>query len=238
MSNVRSVLISGGNQGLGMHTVHQLASAPNVLVFMGSRKLSGAQETLAHFAKDTHPSSTIVPVQLDVAEDESIKNAYTTVSEYLREKNLTGLDVLINNAAILVESFEDSYAVNVVGVASLTQTFRPLLQPGGAIINISSKVGSMGLWSTPERRPRKIYPAYISSKTALNSLTLQWAIEEEQKGSGIRVVSICPGFNATNMNNYTGVMDPADGCKVIVNTALAEEGKSGVFIDRNGEVPW
>ncbi|KAJ6508414.1 short-chain dehydrogenase/reductase SDR [Mycena sanguinolenta] len=235
---VRSFLVTGANQGLGMHTVHQLASTPDVLVFMGSRKLAAAEEAISKIASDIHPSSAVVPVQLDITDKASVKNAHNIISGHLKEKSLAGLDVLVNNAAIMVPSFEPSYAVNVVGTVAITEAIRPLLNDGGAILNISTKVASMWLWSQTKWRERPIYPAYSSSKCALNSLTLQWAIQEEQKGSRIRVVSICPGYNATNMNNYAGTMDPADGCKVIVQTALDKDGKSGVFLDRNGEVQW
>jgi hypothetical protein len=47
------------------------------------------------------------------------------------------------------------------------------------------------------------------------------------------------GLNATNLNNYISVGgNPADGCKVIVNEALAKEGKSSVFIHKDGEYLW
>ncbi|KAJ6585279.1 hypothetical protein B0H19DRAFT_417688 [Mycena capillaripes] len=233
---VRSILVTGSNQGLGRHAVHQLASTPGVLVFMGSRKLAAAQEELAKFASDVHESSNVVPVQLDITDAESIKKAHAFVAEYLQRKNISGLDVLINNAAIVGPKFEAIYAVNVFGTAAVTAALRPLMNPGGSILNISSSLGS--LHSYTQRPPPPIYPVYSSSKAALNSLTLQWAIQEEQKGSGIRVVSICPGFNATNLNKYTGTMDPKDGCKVIVAAALEKGGKSGVFFNKDGEVKW
>ena len=47
-----------------------------------------------------------------------------------------------------------------------------------------------------------------------------------------------PGYNATNLNNYHGTMDPRDGCKVIVSAALEKGGKSGVFFNKDGEVQW
>ncbi|KAJ7195526.1 hypothetical protein GGX14DRAFT_700740 [Mycena pura] len=219
-----------------MHTVHQLASTPNVLVFLGSRKLAAAHEALAKFASDIHPSSEVVPVQLDITDDASIKNAHASIAKKLEERNLAGLDVLINNAAIGLASFKDTYAVNIIGTAAITEALRPLINNGGAILNISSGLGSL-TWHT-RRPPPPLYPAYSSSKSALNSLTLQWAIQEEQKGSGIRVVSIDPGHNATNLNNYAGAMDPADGCKVIVRAALEKDGKSGVFFNKDGEVKW
>ncbi|KAF7364924.1 Short-chain dehydrogenase/reductase family protein [Mycena venus] len=235
-STLRSILVTGANQGLGMHAVHQLGATKNVLVFMGSRKLSAAEEARAKFASDIDPSSSVVPVQLDVTDAESIKNAHKFIAEYLKEKKLAGLDVLVNNAGIVGATFEATYAVNVFGTAALTEAIRPLLNNGGAILNISSTLGSLH-WHT-QRPPPPSYPSYSSSKSALNSLTLQWAIQEEEKKSGIRVVSICPGFNATNLNKYTGTMKPEDGCKVIVEAALAKEGKSGVFFNKDGEVKW
>ncbi|KAJ7195525.1 short-chain dehydrogenase/reductase SDR [Mycena pura] len=220
-----------------MHTVHQLASTPNVLVFMGLRKLAAAHEALAKFASDIHPSSEVVPVQLDITDDASVKNAHASIAKKLEERNLAGLDVLINNAAIGLPSFsfKDTYVVNVIGTAAITEALRPLINNGGAILNISSGLGSLA-WHT-QRPPPPLYPAYSSSKSALNSLTLQWAIQEEQNGSGIRVVSIDPGSNATNLN-YAGAMDPADGCKVIVRAALEKDGKSGIYFNKDGEVKW
>lgn len=40
------------------------------------------------------------------------------------------------------------------------------------------------------------------------------------------------------MNQYSGKMDPADGCKVIVKTALEKDGKSGVYINKDGTLEW
>ncbi|KAJ7145284.1 short-chain dehydrogenase/reductase SDR [Mycena filopes] len=231
---VRTILITGSNQGLGRHAVHQLGQTPDVIVFMGSRKIAAAEEALSKFASDVHASSTVVPVQLDVTDDASIKAAHAFVADYL--KGISTLDVLVNNAGVVGATFEATYAVNVFGVAAVTAAFRPLLSNGGAILNISSTLGSLA-WHT-KRPPPPIYPSYSSSKSALNSLTLQWAIQEEEKDSKIRVISICPGFNATNLNHYTGTMDPADGAKIIVSSALEKEGKSGVFINKDGPVEW
>ncbi|KAJ7689173.1 hypothetical protein B0H17DRAFT_643626 [Mycena rosella] len=231
----RTILVTGSNQGLGLHTVRKLAATPNVLVFMASRKLAAAEEALAKFASEIDASSTVVPVQLDITDATSIKNAYAFIAKYLQEKSLPGLDVLINNAA-RVGTFEEVYSVNLFGTVVLTEAIRPLLQNGGAILNISSTLGSLAVHTQRPHPP--LYAAYSSSKSALNAITLQWAIQEEEKKSGIRVVSICPGFNATNLNQYQGTMDPADGCMIIVQTALEKEGKSGVFFSKDGPVAW
>ncbi|KAJ7654295.1 hypothetical protein B0H17DRAFT_1100007 [Mycena rosella] len=226
MAQIRTFLVTGSNQGLGKHTVHQLASTPNVVVFMGSRKIAAAEEALAGFAPDIHASSTVVPLQLDITDDASIKAAYTTISEYLKAKNLSGLDVLINNAAVAVPSFRECYEVNVFGTVTLTETLFPLINPNGTILNISSGMGSHALRPLMPDLPAA--PAYSSSKSALNQLTK----------SGIRVISICPGFNATKLNGFTGTMAPEDGAKIIVSSALEKDGRTGVFIHKDGDYPW
>ncbi|KAF7329060.1 Short-chain dehydrogenase/reductase family protein [Mycena kentingensis (nom. inval.)] len=235
-TQLRTIFVTGANQGLGMHTVHQLAQKKNILVFMGSRKISNAEAAVAKFAADIHPSSTIVTVQLDLTDDNSILSAAATVKETLRQKSAAGLDVIVNNAGA-AEGFRQTYAVNVIGPAALTAALRPMMNNGGAIVNISSRLGSL-TWHTERPVPPSYHPAYSSSKAALNQLTLVWAIEEEQKGSGIRVVSVCPGFNATSLNGYTGTASPAEGCKIIVATVLATEGKSGVFFNKYGPLDW
>ncbi|KAJ6584110.1 hypothetical protein DFH09DRAFT_1434344 [Mycena vulgaris] len=236
MSTIRTIFVTGSNQGLGMHTVHQLVATSNVLVLMGSRKVAAAEEALAKFSADVAASSSVVPVQLDITDATSIKSAHAFVAEHLKGKGLAGLDVLINNAAIAVPSFAETFVVNIIGTAAVTAALRPLLNKGGAILNISSSLGSLAYHT--DRPPPPVYGAYSASKSALNSLTLQWAIEEEAKGSGIRVVSICPGFNATNLNHYSGTTSPTEGCKVIVNTALEKEGRSGVFFNKAGDIKW
>ncbi|KAF7298802.1 Short-chain dehydrogenase/reductase family protein [Mycena indigotica] len=234
----RSFLVSGANQGLGMHTVHQIAMTPDVVVFMGSRKLTAAQDAIAGFSSTIHPLSLVVPVQLDITDAISIANASVFVATYLKENNMEGLDVLINNAAVGLETtdlMKETFDVNVFGTAALTSAIRPIMNNGGAILNISSRMGSMELIA---KLPIAMAPAYSSSKSAVNNLTVVWAREEEKRGSGIRVVSICPGFNATAINNYAGTMAPSDGCKIIVQTALEKEGRTGVFFNKDGDIPW
>ncbi|KAJ7029286.1 hypothetical protein C8F04DRAFT_1117186 [Mycena alexandri] len=237
---LRTILVTGSNQGLGMHIVHQLASTPNVLVFM-----SGSS---TKFVLDVHPSSTVVPVQLDITDDNSVTAAQVFISDFIKEKGLQASIFLsssflkiktptaISSAAIGAHSFKAVYEVNIFGTVAVTDAFRPLLNNDGTILNVSSGLGSISAYT---RRPAPlVFPAYASSKTALNALTVQWELQEEQKGSAIRVVSIDPGHNRTNLNKFTGGMPPADGCKVIVDAALEKGGKTAVFLNRDGEVAW
>lgn len=84
------------------------------------------------------------------------------------------------------------FKTTVFGTVAVTEAFLHLLRTGSdsVVLNISSGLGSMGLYSQPGI---PIVPAYASSKAALNMLTVLWAKQEGEKGSGLRVLSICPG---------------------------------------------
>jgi hypothetical protein len=59
------------------------------------------------------------------------------------------------------------------------------------------------------------------------------------KNPDIHVTAVNPGFNATNLNNYTGAIDPKVGCMLIVQHALERIGKSpGSYVDDGQEMAW
>jgi len=54
----------------------------------------------------------------------------------------------------------------------------------------------------------------------------------------IHVVSLCPGYVATNLNGYCGWGDPKEGVRVVVQHVLERTGKSPGFYTNEGEMPW
>ncbi|KAJ7274095.1 hypothetical protein C8J57DRAFT_1594962 [Mycena rebaudengoi] len=254
MASIRSIFVTGSNQGALISSFHllwpnsrvrfgtahhaQVGSNAECSGVHGSRKISAADDALAEFKSDVHASSTTVPVRLDITDAASVKNAHAFIQGYLKAQNLPGLDVLVNNAAIFGMDFQQVYTVNIFGTVAVTKAIRPLINNGGAIVNISSGLGSMDSDVYTKKPAPPIALAYSSSKEALNSLTVQWAVQEEQLGSGIRIVCICPGFNKTNLNKYTGTEDPANGCMVIVKAVLEKEGRTAVFFNKDGDIKW
>jgi len=103
--------------------------------------------------------------------------------------------VLVNNAAVTKKSdpfdldtlsaqdFQDVFAVNIVGTYQMTRAAVPRMRAagGGAIVNVSSNSAFTGGGSSI---------AYVSSKGALNSMTLALA---RTLGPEIRVNAVCPG---------------------------------------------
>ena len=79
--------------------------------------------------------------------------------------------------------------------------------------------------------------AYPASKTLLNALTGWLAVE--LRDTPIKVNSVCPGYNATDMNGHSGTQHPSEGAKVVVRAAtLPADGPSGSFFDVSGPVGW
>jgi 3alpha(or 20beta)-hydroxysteroid dehydrogenase len=114
------------------------------------------------------------------------------------ERELGSLTTLINNAGVLtfggvdtpVERYRDTIEVNQVGCFLGMQHAAPVLTAngGGAIVNIASTAGLVGLGNMI---------AYSASKWAIRGMTKSAAVE--LAGHGIRVNAVLPGGVATDM---------------------------------------
>ena len=115
----------------------------------------------------------------------------------------------------------------------------PLLReaPAGRIVNVSSGVGSLTLNSDPTFPYRAGFGVvYAASKTALNAITLSFAIELES--TNIKVNAVSPGFTATALNNFEGTDTVEQGARNPVRVALEEGGLTGTFTGPDGPLPW
>ena len=78
---------------------------------------------------------------------------------------------------------------------------------------------------------------YAPSKTALTSLTLQYA--RGLAPEGILVNAVCPGFVATDLNGFRGTRTPEQGARAAVRMAtIPAGGPTGTFSDEDGPLPW
>jgi NAD(P)-dependent dehydrogenase (short-subunit alcohol dehydrogenase family) len=228
-----TMLITGANKGLGREAARRLIAAGHD-VWMAARDpdrgRAAAHEVGGRF------------VQLDVTDNASVSAAAQTV----REAG-TGLDVLINNAAIftdssvretLLEELIQIYETNVFGVVRVIGSFLPLLEESDnpIIVNVASGLGSLTVTNNPER-PEGSYTslAYPSSKSAVVMLTSQYA----RALPDFRVNVIDPGWTATDMNGHSGPQSLTEGTDAIVALAqIGRDGPTNTFADRHGVVPW
>jgi NAD(P)-dependent dehydrogenase (short-subunit alcohol dehydrogenase family) len=225
-------VVSGANRGIGREVAHQLADH-GFTVVLGSRDLARGQEA----AHALDPSGTrILPHQFDVTDPASIDELAAWI-----DRTLGRTDVLVNNAAILYDSWEDAVSAdlatvhaaletNLFGAWALTQALLPLLRrsPHPRIVNVSSESGSIGEMTGGT-------PAYAVSKAALNALTRLLA--GELRRDHVLVNAICPGWTNTDMGG--GGRPVAEGAASVTWAALLpDDGPSGGFFRDGRPLPW
>jgi NAD(P)-dependent dehydrogenase (short-subunit alcohol dehydrogenase family) len=182
----RSALVTGASTGIGEACALHL-DALGWRVFAGIRRPADA-ERLRGLA-----SERLVPVRLDVTDEESIREAAATVAQTLGPAALTGL---VNNAGIAVAGplefvppaeLRRQLEINVVGQLAVTQAFLPMLRRSrGRIVNMSSVSGR---FASPFMGP------YAASKFALEAMSD--SLRVELRPWGIRVSLVEPGVIAT-----------------------------------------
>jgi NAD(P)-dependent dehydrogenase (short-subunit alcohol dehydrogenase family) len=244
----KKVLITGANKGIGFETARQLLQQ-GYYVYLGSRNLENGIKAVQQLIVDG--LSNVEVIQLDVTDDESVKNARIEIG-----KKTEVLDVLINNAGInggwpqaaleaSIDQFKQVFETNVYGVARVTQTFIDLLQksPQPRIVNVSSSGCSLTLHCDPTWKyythKAAVYPA---SKAALNMYTINLAYE--LRDTAFKVNAVCPGFVATDFNGHrgTGTVQEA-GTRISKYAMIGEDGPTGKFISEEhnpetGDCPW
>lgn len=197
MSTSNTALITGASSGLGAEFARQLAAGGYHLILTARRK--DRLEQLAAQLQAKVP----VGVEMLVA-DLSQPEGQQSVIE--RIQRLPALDLLVNNAGFGIHGpfyaaeTHKSAAMLQVHVNASVLLARAAL-PGmiarrqGAIINVSSVAGLIPVRSV----------LYGSTKAFL--ITFSEALQDELRGTGVKVQALCPGFTVTEFHEtpeYTG----------------------------------
>jgi 3-oxoacyl-[acyl-carrier protein] reductase len=184
-------IVTGSATGTGAACALQLARKGCRVVVNYTKSEKDAKETLAGCQAT---GAEAILVKADVAADADCRAlARAALDRWGR------IDALINNAGITkfaaatdldgldAADFQRLYAVNVIGPYQMIRACVPAMkqQGKGAIVNISSISGVMGIGSST---------AYVASKGALNAMTLALA---RALAPQIRVNAVCPGLIET-----------------------------------------
>lgn len=245
---MKSALVTGANKSIGFEVARQLAQK-GFYVYLGSRNLESGLEAVNKLK--TEGLNNVIAIQLDITNDESVKNARAEIG-----KKTQVLDILINNAGVYggypqealnatAEQFKSTFDANVFGVVRVTQAFIDLLKNSDEprIVNVSSSQGSLTLHSDPTYKYYDYKGAvYLSSKSAMNMYTVVLAYE--LKNTNFKVNAICPGYTKTDFNGHRGHGTVEDAGKRIIKYALVDnDGPTGKFFSEEnnpatGEIPW
>lgn len=219
-------LVTGANRGIGREVAGQLAVAGHT-VFVTARSAEAAAEAARSVGPNAHP------LRLDVTSEADI----TAVA-----RDLSALDVLVNNAAITYDTWQrastadldvvrEAAETNLYGPWRLTQALLPLLRASAhpRVVNVSSEAASLTAMGGGT-------PAYTATKTALNALTRMLAAE--LRADRILVNAVCPGWVATDMGGAGGRPVAEGAASVVWAATLADDGPTGGFFRDGRPLPW
>jgi NAD(P)-dependent dehydrogenase (short-subunit alcohol dehydrogenase family) len=232
MKNQKTALVTGANKGIGFEIARELVRL-GLRVFLGARNASAG----AAAAEKLKSDGDVVFLEIDVSKETSIRAA---AQEFSRQSDR--LDVLVNNAGILLddgkdalavtaETFEETLRTNTLGPWLVAQAFTPMLKKSRAprIVNVSSGSGQL------EDGADGWAPCYSVSKTALNGVTAQLASALPK----FAVNSVCPGWVRTDMGGENATRSVAEGAATIVWLAIeAPQDLSGKFVKDRKVIPW
>lgn len=187
-THIKSLVISGASSGIGLALArHYLERGAIVAAF--ARRGELLQALSAEF------SDRVFCYELDVRDASAVKNA---ANDFIARAGSP--DVVIANAGVSVgtlteyaediDAFQQVLDINVLGMVKTFQPFVAGMREAkqGALVGIASVAGFRGLPGSS---------AYSASKAA--AISYLESLRVELHGSGVKVVTICPGYIRTPM---------------------------------------
>ncbi len=219
----RTALITGASGGIGEEFAHQLSGLGADLVLV-ARRTDKLEELRATLLRST-PGVTIDVIAADLSVPGSGAQLFGQIEQLGRH-----VDILINNAGVgshglFAELDPDASAaqiqLNCGTLVDLTARFLPpMIKAGnGLVLNVAS---------TAAFQPTPTMAVYGATKAFVLSFTE--ALWQETKGTGVRVLALCPGATETEFFARTGKQFMTRGrqtSRQVVDTALAAVDRSG-----------
>jgi NAD(P)-dependent dehydrogenase (short-subunit alcohol dehydrogenase family) len=219
---------------MGLETARQLLRRGLRVVLTGRDEAATerARIGLGDLARDA------ISVRMDVTDAASIDAARRSI-----QQQLGPVDVVVNNAAVLLhenddvlsiplEAFRTTIETNLLGAIEVCRVFvPPMVERGyGRVVNVSSGAGQLSRLST-------YAPAYSISKVALNAFTK--ILSDTYRTSGILVNAVDPGWVRTDMGGSGASRSVERGVETTVWLAtLDDDGPTGGFFKDRGQIEW
>lgn len=187
------IIITGGSSGIGKALAETFGSKGSKVVITGRNK-----ENLDSVAMELENKGVkVLAITADASKwDDNVAMAEQTIEKFGQ------IDVLINNAGINMRALFSDVELEVIhkvmdinfyGSVYATKACLPhIVKSKGSILGISSIAGYRGL-------PGKV--AYSTSKFALQAFLE--VLRTELMYTGVNVLTVCPGFTASNIRKAT-----------------------------------
>lgn len=207
-------LVTGASSGIGEGFARELARRGCRVVLVARR-----EERLSALADELRTQGAPPPVVMVM--DLAVDGAPQELKRRTDEMGLE-VDVLVNNAGhslqgpiheVSPEDQDRMLRLNVCALAAVTGLYLPGMRSRGrgAIVNVAS-IASF--------HPIPTQAAYAASKAFVLSFTE--SLWEESRGSGVRVLAVCPGATATEFFQRLGrdLKVPKHAPSLVVDAAL------------------
>lgn len=221
---MKTIFITGASSGIGASLARHYAQQGYQLGLVARRS-----DMLIQLAETLSPKPAIYIC--DVRDTAALKNAAVDFTSRFGVP-----DIVIANAGVSrgtlteieddLQAFQEIFDINVMG---MVKTFQPFIQPmraakKGTLVGIASVAGFRGIPGGG---------AYSASKAA--AIKYCEALRVELRGSGISVVTICPGYIRTPMTAVNRFKMPflIDVDDAVVRFARAIDAKTSFTV-----IPW
>ncbi|CAN5407565.1 SDR family oxidoreductase [soil metagenome] len=192
------VVITGGNSGIGLETAAALAGA-GARVVMGCRNTAKAGAAVDQI-KERTGTDLVESRPLDLVDLDDVRSFAASLSD------LDRIDVLINNAGLILDSrqespqgYEATFAINHLGPFELTNQLLAQVHaaPAGRIVNVGSVahfMAPMGInWADLDRRQN--YQGWlVYGQSKLANILHANELSRRLDGTGVVAHSLHPGM--------------------------------------------
>lgn len=203
--NNKICLITGATSGIGLETAKEIAQLGATVIVVGRNATKGAAVVAQIRQQTGNEAVEFMPADLS-----SQKAIRTWVEQF--NKKYARLDVLVNNAGIVVMSkqtsvdgIEMTWAVNHLGYFLLTNLLLDTLiaSAPARIVNVASALHFQGRIDFADLYGRRGFynglAAYNNSKLANVLFTYELARRLAQRGAGVTANTLHPGGVRTNL---------------------------------------
>lgn len=237
----RIAVVTGASRGLGLAAAEDLARKGYTVVLTARTY----EKALAAAAPLAALGLAVEPFAVDVSDDARVK----ALGAYVADKH-GRCDVLVNNAAAITDPggwgstttsvfsvaptlVAEAFQSNTLGALRTIQILVPMMQREGygRVVNVSTGMAQLSDMGGN-------FPAYRTSKVALNALT-RIVAAELRAWPDVKINSVCPGWVRTEMGGARATRSIAEGVAGIVWAAtLPADGPTGGFFRDGKPLPW
>lgn len=208
-NNMKKILITGGNRGIGKAIAQQLLTENNEVVITARKEAIG--KAVVEELKTITGNSNIHFIQGDLSSIQQCKDLVAKIMETHPDIN-----VLINNAGVWMtekilntDGLEMSFMVNYLAPLILSKELTPILTKNkpARIVNVNAGLyvtASLNVKEAPSGNDFNNMKTYARSKLCNTMFTIDYA--KELEGSGVTINAVHPGIINTGLGDSPKLM--------------------------------